>query len=125
MAIRCYFPSIITPRKDTRYFIKAFKLQSGHVQPCKASSTLCNSSMVNKVFENREIGVVCYRDKSGEILCEGFDEGPRLCCQNLQLINHQRETQSPDYQEKMLLHIVEADSCCVKGAAVHSRKQDK
>nr|GMC71030.1 uncharacterized protein LOC109187501 isoform X1 [Ipomoea batatas] len=33
-----------------------------------------------KVYENLSEGVVCYRDENGEIICEGYDEGPRLDC---------------------------------------------
>ncbi|XP_016574652.1 uncharacterized protein LOC107872489 isoform X2 [Capsicum annuum] len=32
----------------------------------------------NKVFEDKSTGVVCYRDENGEIICEGYDEGPRF-----------------------------------------------
>ncbi|XP_057981945.1 uncharacterized protein LOC131167135 [Malania oleifera] len=36
------------------------------------------SSSSNKVFEDGSRGIVCYRDDSGEIVCEGYDEGPRF-----------------------------------------------
>uniref|UniRef100_A0ACD6ADE6 Uncharacterized protein n=1 Tax=Avena sativa TaxID=4498 RepID=A0ACD6ADE6_AVESA len=32
----------------------------------------------NKVFEDQVRGIVCYRDDDGELVCEGYDEGPRL-----------------------------------------------
>ncbi|KAL7100310.1 hypothetical protein ACP275_09G138700 [Erythranthe tilingii] len=32
----------------------------------------------NKVFEDRSAGIVCYKDENGEIVCEGYDEGPRF-----------------------------------------------
>ena len=31
-----------------------------------------------QVFEDQVRGVVCYRDDRGEMVCEGYDEGPRL-----------------------------------------------
>uniref|UniRef100_A0A0D9WMV0 Uncharacterized protein n=1 Tax=Leersia perrieri TaxID=77586 RepID=A0A0D9WMV0_9ORYZ len=31
-----------------------------------------------KVFEDQLRGIVCYRDDKGELVCEGYDEGPRL-----------------------------------------------
>ncbi|KAJ8557766.1 hypothetical protein K7X08_004532 [Anisodus acutangulus] len=34
------------------------------------------------VFEDRSAGIVCYRDEKGEIICEGYDEGPRFCQQS-------------------------------------------
>ncbi|KZV36766.1 hypothetical protein F511_26618 [Dorcoceras hygrometricum] len=36
------------------------------------------SSVKNKVFEDQSVGVVCYEDENGEIICEGVDEGPRF-----------------------------------------------
>jgi len=35
---------------------------------------------LEQVYENLSEGVVCYRDENGEIICEGYDEGPRLDC---------------------------------------------
>jgi hypothetical protein len=31
-----------------------------------------------QVFEDQLRGIVCYRDDKGEMVCEGYDEGPRL-----------------------------------------------
>lgn len=31
-----------------------------------------------QVFEDHSNGIVCYKDDNGEIICEGFDEGPRF-----------------------------------------------
>ncbi|XP_054782981.1 uncharacterized protein LOC129290282 [Prosopis cineraria] len=36
------------------------------------------ASIKNKVYEDLSEGIVCYRDENGEIICEGYDEGPRL-----------------------------------------------
>lgn len=30
------------------------------------------------IFEDRSAGIVCYKDENGEIICEDYDEGPRL-----------------------------------------------
>jgi hypothetical protein len=32
----------------------------------------------SQVFEDQLRGIVCYRDENGEMICEGYDEGPRL-----------------------------------------------
>ncbi|KAK9078394.1 hypothetical protein SSX86_002451 [Deinandra increscens subsp. villosa] len=37
-----------------------------------------SSIKIQKVFEDKSRGIVCYLDDNGEITCEGFDEGPRL-----------------------------------------------
>lgn len=31
-----------------------------------------------KVFEDKLNGIVCYKDENGEMICEGYDEGPRF-----------------------------------------------
>uniref|UniRef100_K4A2Q7 Uncharacterized protein n=1 Tax=Setaria italica TaxID=4555 RepID=K4A2Q7_SETIT len=31
-----------------------------------------------KVYEDQLRGIICYRDENGEMICEGYDEGPRL-----------------------------------------------
>ncbi|KQK19170.1 uncharacterized protein LOC100841409 [Brachypodium distachyon] len=54
---------------------------------CAAAAHGCNPSpsnlsfaaaTSNKVFEDQMRGIVCYRDDKGELVCEGYDEGPRL-----------------------------------------------
>ncbi|KAL1367206.1 hypothetical protein HN51_021251 [Arachis hypogaea] len=35
------------------------------------------SSIKNKVYEDESQGIICYQDENGEIICEGYDEGPR------------------------------------------------
>ncbi|KAH6757983.1 hypothetical protein C2S52_023128 [Perilla frutescens var. hirtella] len=40
--------------------------------------TRSSSPHMNKIFEDRSAGIVCYRDENGEITCEGYDEGPRF-----------------------------------------------
>ncbi|KAI4330458.1 hypothetical protein MLD38_028748 [Melastoma candidum] len=32
----------------------------------------------DQVFENNSEGIVCYKSESGEMICEGYDEGPRF-----------------------------------------------
>ncbi|CAI0470818.1 unnamed protein product [Linum tenue] len=45
------------------------------------------SSFKNKIFENPVEGIVCYTDvRTGEVICEAYDEGPR-CLDDL----HQRQ----------------------------------
>ncbi|XP_020100649.1 uncharacterized protein LOC109718693 isoform X2 [Ananas comosus] len=89
MAIRCSTPSAFTPRKDSKTMIKAFKLHSVHTQRNKANDSIKHFAVTNKVFENQQMGIVCYRDKHGEVICEGFDEGPRLSRENSGGDNHQ------------------------------------
>ncbi|XP_074294790.1 uncharacterized protein LOC141622683 [Silene latifolia] len=44
----------------------------------KAAKLQIRSSIRHQVFEDHATGVICYKDDSGEIICEGLDEGPRL-----------------------------------------------
>lgn len=30
------------------------------------------------MFEDKSNGIVCYKDENGELICEGYDEGPRF-----------------------------------------------
>ncbi|KAF8011268.1 hypothetical protein BT93_J1776 [Corymbia citriodora subsp. variegata] len=45
----------------------------------RATGVRARSSLKNQVFVDQCEGIVCYRDESGEIICEGYDEGPRFC----------------------------------------------
>ncbi|KAK4773971.1 hypothetical protein SAY87_028990 [Trapa incisa] len=36
------------------------------------------SSYNNQMFDEGPEGIICYRDETGEIICEGYDEGPRF-----------------------------------------------
>ncbi|KAK6914624.1 hypothetical protein RJ641_019741, partial [Dillenia turbinata] len=42
------------------------------------SSVSSSSSSSSSVFEDTSSGIICYRDENGEIVCEGYDEGPRF-----------------------------------------------
>ena len=33
-------------------------------------------SVSKQVYEDKSQGIVCYQDDRGEIICEGYDEGP-------------------------------------------------
>ncbi|KAG7025927.1 hypothetical protein SDJN02_12425 [Cucurbita argyrosperma subsp. argyrosperma] len=52
------------------------------------------SSINNKIFEDQSEGVICYTDENGEIVCEGYDEGPRLHQNHLEKGNHHRSTRT-------------------------------
>ncbi|XP_027353191.1 uncharacterized protein LOC113863713 isoform X2 [Abrus precatorius] len=45
--------------------------------PLKRAPVLrITASIKNKIYEDRSQGIVCYQDEHGEIICEGYDEGP-------------------------------------------------
>ncbi|XP_022720983.1 uncharacterized protein LOC111278628 isoform X2 [Durio zibethinus] len=57
---------------------KIVMLKHNQVPGKKASALRIRSISKNKVFEDQSVGVICYRDENGEIVCEGYDEGPRF-----------------------------------------------
>nr|GMC75935.1 uncharacterized protein LOC109187501 isoform X1 [Ipomoea batatas] len=62
-----------------------------------------------KVYENLSEGVVCYRDENGEIICEGYDEGPRLDCHQVSRFscNSSRVADMVDLLERSWLKVEE------------------
>ncbi|KAI0495683.1 hypothetical protein KFK09_021986 [Dendrobium nobile] len=83
MAIRISFLTRSIPEKANRAKPKtrAPTLRNGHLQLESAKSSLKKFAKLNKVFEDKESGVICYRDENGELVCEGYDEGPRFTWQ--------------------------------------------
>ncbi|KAL4387632.1 hypothetical protein GQ457_09G004860 [Hibiscus cannabinus] len=56
--------------------------------PNKKTPTLqIRSFSKNKVFEDQSEGLICYRDENGEMVCEGYDEGPRFRHQTFYHLN--------------------------------------
>ncbi|KAH7546995.1 uncharacterized protein LOC107434348 [Ziziphus jujuba] len=81
MALTCYFSPHVTVEKScliVKPFRKVLRLKNSQFSVKKTSSAIkIRSSFREKVFEDRSEGIICYRDDSGEIVCEGIDEGPR------------------------------------------------
>ncbi|XP_038897486.1 uncharacterized protein LOC120085537 [Benincasa hispida] len=91
--------------------------------PLKNSLPLqIRSSIKNKVFEDQSEGVICYADENGEIICEGYDEGPRIHQSLPEKGNHQRETEIIDLLKQSWIHLGKAGggelSHAEKGVAV-------
>ncbi|PUZ61830.1 hypothetical protein GQ55_4G309100 [Panicum hallii var. hallii] len=69
--------AMISPRLGIRR--PALRLStSAHGSGSPSHLSFAAATDNNKVFEDQLRGVVCYRDEKGEIVCEGYDEGPRL-----------------------------------------------
>ncbi|XP_052477325.1 uncharacterized protein LOC105798998 isoform X2 [Gossypium raimondii] len=73
--ITCSFPVNLPFRTSKPHVNKIVMLQNNQV-PCKKSPEIQISgfSNNNKVFEDKALGVICYRDDNGEIVCEGDAE---------------------------------------------------
>ncbi|MQL80206.1 hypothetical protein Taro_012656 [Colocasia esculenta] len=72
------FPTIKAKHQTCSPASRPSLLPSSQMKPTRIRSTLLvQSTAVNKVFEDQALGIVCYKDEHGEVICEGYDEGPR------------------------------------------------
>ncbi|CAL9056707.1 unnamed protein product [Musa banksii] len=79
MAIRFSYTNIIIPGgyHPEKTSSRASLCHNSKISP-KVSVSSNTSGTDTKVFEDQALGVICFRDEKGEIVCEGFDEGPRF-----------------------------------------------
>ncbi|WVZ82170.1 hypothetical protein U9M48_029462 [Paspalum notatum var. saurae] len=70
--------AMISPRSSSRQ--ASFGLRSSAHGGSSSSPHLSFATVTDKkkVFEDQLRGIICYRDENGEMVCEGYDEGPRL-----------------------------------------------
>ncbi|KAF5732082.1 hypothetical protein HS088_TW18G00771 [Tripterygium wilfordii] len=105
MAVICFSSPNILAQKSGPVVKPAYKtmmLKQGQVPLKKVPKILVrSSSFTNKVFEDRSEGIICYRDNNGEIVCEGYDEGPRSPQQISRTVHHLSWFQAaPDIEPK-------------------------
>ncbi|URE25146.1 hypothetical protein MUK42_16341 [Musa troglodytarum] len=90
MALRHSTPNSIIPRDQTKKAVmRASVLPNKQITP-KASVPLIRSCMHIKIYEDKAMGIICYKDEKGEVICEGYDEGPR----------YSRPPQEEEHQER-------------------------
>nr|XP_010932337.1 uncharacterized protein LOC105053035 [Elaeis guineensis] len=112
MARRCSYPVVILPRGQTKKNMpRASMLHNSRTQHTRASTSLCKSFTANKVFEDQAMGILCYIDEKEEVICEGYDEGPRFSQCSSNNTDHQRcrDHQIPDFQQLIKLQIAKDD----------------
>ncbi|XVF86983.1 hypothetical protein PTKIN_Ptkin18bG0084300 [Pterospermum kingtungense] len=81
MSVTCSLPLHVPVTASSpliKHANKIVMLKHDHVPGKKPSILRIRSFPKNKVFEDQSEGVICYRDENGEIVCEGYDEGPRF-----------------------------------------------
>ncbi|EES05909.1 hypothetical protein BDA96_04G344000 [Sorghum bicolor] len=83
MAIRSSFHGLPSTAAVPRFSTSKSKVTTLRLSATAHSShehfpSSSSARSIKTVFEDQVRGVVCYRDDSGEVICEGFDEGPRL-----------------------------------------------
>ncbi|XP_027906438.1 uncharacterized protein LOC114165990 [Vigna unguiculata] len=84
MAVNSYSSAQISLQKYGSFLKYANKdLKSKHCSvpqkkaPVGPVAFRITASIKNKIYEDKSQGIICYEDESGEIICEGYDEGPR------------------------------------------------
>ncbi|KAM7483943.1 hypothetical protein LguiB_008526 [Lonicera macranthoides] len=102
-----------TNKKNNKPFHRVMMLSHTHISSAQTSKTpllqIKSSSFKNKVFEDQAKGIVCYRDNSGEIICEGYDEGPRLQPElsRINCSSNQRDVEIVDLLQRSFRQILE------------------
>ncbi|KAL4589316.1 hypothetical protein LXL04_002222 [Taraxacum kok-saghyz] len=64
-------------KKTSKRVLMLAKRESSSSSPSSSLIRVGSSIKIQKVFEDKSRGIVCYLDDKGEITCEGYDEGPR------------------------------------------------
>ncbi|KAG8490523.1 hypothetical protein CXB51_015784 [Gossypium anomalum] len=125
MSVTCSVPFHVPVRTSNPVIKHAndiFMLKHNHV-PGKKSSTFQMRSFSNNTVSilysmflvhldylsiMNSQGVICYRDENGEIVCEGYDEGPRFPRQIPGKSYHLRDAEILDLRHRWL-QIVNGD----------------
>ncbi|KAJ6389292.1 hypothetical protein OIU77_027602 [Salix suchowensis] len=128
MAVTCFSSPHILVQKSGPVIKPVSKFwmlkQSSHIQLKKAPALSVRSSMKDKVFENQAEGIVCYRDESGEIICEGLDEGPRFHQPLPSSSNHSRDAEIINLLQQRLQQIVNGGEFSNTDNGVIAGKED-
>ncbi|CAN6293721.1 unnamed protein product [Urochloa humidicola] len=106
-ALKCYCLSstatIVQRRKSSRtLMIRA------SMDPCSSSESKKSPksvSLTGKVNKDKNMGILCYTDENGELVCEGLDEGPRLTWQDMEKLNMEKKAKNQGEQKQRTLPI--------------------
>ncbi|XP_059642531.1 uncharacterized protein LOC132284429 [Cornus florida] len=99
-------PPMIQRSAPTKKPISRVLMLSGNQNPVKKKPLQITSCFRDKVFEDQSRGIVCYRDSSGDIVCEGYDEGPRFQQEISRITDNTRDVPIIDLPQKTWLQIV-------------------
>ncbi|GMI73008.1 hypothetical protein like AT3G14280 [Hibiscus trionum] len=97
---------VTTSHPVIKHANKIVMLKHDQVPGKKAYTHQIRSFSKNKVFEDPSHGVICYRDENGEMVCEGYDEGPRFPRQGSGTTYHPRDAEILDLLQDRWLQIV-------------------
>ncbi|KAF3603778.1 hypothetical protein F2Q69_00038424 [Brassica cretica] len=82
---------------------KTLMLQQIHVQVKVKQVTVpqpIRYSTKNTVYEDPVQGIICYTDDNGEVICEGYDEGPRCPPESPIVTSFSREVEILDLLQR-------------------------
>lgn len=66
----------------------------------KKANSVSFTGKVNKVYGDKNMGILCCTDENGELVCEGLDEGPRLTRQDMEKLNMEKKTKNQEDQRQ-------------------------
>ncbi|KAL5061387.1 hypothetical protein RYX36_032991 [Vicia faba] len=118
MAVNCISSTNKLPNHKYESFLKypktEFMFKRNFFPLKKTSSSVVlwriPASINNKVYEDQSEGIVCYQDEHGEIICEGYDEGP--CFQRISKSAYQYPIPARLLKEKILVMMQMKDLNC-------------
>ncbi|XP_045789656.1 uncharacterized protein LOC123884576 [Trifolium pratense] len=116
MAVHCNSIAQIPLQKYNHSFVKYSNnllLSKRCYGPQKKSSVgpivlKITASIKNKVYEDESQGMICYQDENGEIICEGYDEGPS-CRQISRPIQQSRDVEIVNLLKKSWFQIAKGE----------------
>uniref|UniRef100_A0A0A9G3Q3 Uncharacterized protein n=1 Tax=Arundo donax TaxID=35708 RepID=A0A0A9G3Q3_ARUDO len=68
------------------------------------------------------MGILCYTDENGELVCEGLDESPRLTWQDMEKLSKEKKTKAEEDLQRRTLPVAGGIDWSSLQAAVSMRK---
>ncbi|XP_013741059.1 uncharacterized protein LOC106444084 isoform X1 [Brassica napus] len=99
----CFAPKTVRSKtlmlQQSQVQVKVNQVTVSQPQPIRYST-----KKNTQVFEDPIQGIICYTDDNGEVICEGYDEGPRCPPDSSMVASYSREVEILDllqinYQE--------------------------
>uniref|UniRef100_A0A1J3J6P9 Uncharacterized protein n=1 Tax=Noccaea caerulescens TaxID=107243 RepID=A0A1J3J6P9_NOCCA len=102
----CFIPKTVRSKtlmlQQSKIEVKAKKVTVSQPQPIRYSTK-------NTVFEDPIQGIICYTDDNGEVICEGYDEGPRCPPESPVVASYSREVEILDLLQRSYLELRDAE----------------
>ncbi|KAG7581923.1 hypothetical protein ISN44_As08g015510 [Arabidopsis suecica] len=93
----CFVPKTVRSKtlmlQQSQVHVNVKQVTVSQPQPIRYSTK-------NTVFEDPTQGIICYTDDNGEVICEGYDEGPRCPTQSPMVTSYSREVEILDLLQR-------------------------